>query len=253
MASNSIISSFQVDEPTKQKRDTCFKALRKLPRPVIIAGVIFYIASVLIVGLLAGLLPRRTQQVIVLSTSTLTSTVQSTTTITTATTTITTNTNTNTDTAITTITTAMITTSTTTTATSQDPSICIEDECNPRLSSDIIVQSYELEYICNDTKQTAAQGRVTIKFTLRQPTKQIIYHAKGMIALEEPALFEDELYRVILMREYTPNDYISIRLSSDSLFAPNRYTLVQKFITNLIDGNVGFYQSTFNDKDDTTQ
>ncbi|CAF4416016.1 unnamed protein product, partial [Adineta steineri] len=50
----------------------------------------------------------------------------------------------------------------------------------------------------------------------------------------------------VTMRIYSPNDYISLQsLSNDSLFTPNRYSLKQRFIVNLTDGSIGFYQSAF--------
>ena len=61
---------------------------------------------------------------------------------------------------------------------------CIGDECNPRLLSNIEVHSYELEYIYNKTKDTTVQGHVTINFTLHEPIKQLIYHAKRMVDLK---------------------------------------------------------------------
>jgi hypothetical protein len=130
---------------------------------------------------------------------------------------------------------------------------CIEDECNPRLSSNLEVHSYELEYIYNNTNDTTAQGYVTIDFTLKESINQLIYHAKRMVELDEPLLYEDGINRPVTMRKYPPNEYISLRLvSNNSQFTPNQYTLKQKFVVNLIDGHVGFYQSVYNDDDGTT-
>ena len=139
------------------------------------------------------------------------------------------------------------------TTTTLDPSACIDDECNPRLSSDIIVRTYELEYRYNDTEQSIVQGTVTITFDLKQPTKQLIYHAKRMAQLDPPALFEDGVNRLVSMRLYTPHDYVSLRLSSNDLFAPNEYRLVQKFVLNVVEDNTGFYQSTYRDEDGSMQ
>jgi hypothetical protein len=219
MASNSGTLTFELGETRSSGGNTRFKSLRSIPKSWIIAALIFYCASVITVGLLAGLLPRRTQHITILATPTQI--------------------------------TATSTSVTTPLTTTQDPSGCIDDECNPRLSSDLIVDSYELEYMYNDTRQTTVQGQVTIEFTLKQPVKQLIYHSKRMVKLEEPALFEDNVYMIVSMRKYTPNDYISLRLSSNSLFAPNRYRLVQKFIVSLTDGNSGFYQNIFKDGNET--
>lgn len=213
MATNSTKINTELGESRRTGENSRFSSLRNLPKSWIIVGVIFYCASVLTVGLLAGLVPRRTQYITVIATPT--PIPQTTITIT------------------------------------QDPSQCIDDECNPRLLSDLIVDSYELEYICNDTKQTTIEGLVTIAFTLKQPIKQLIYHAKGMIKVEEPAILEDGVYRIVSMRKYIPNDYISLRLSTDSLFVPNRYKLVQKFVVSLTDPSIGFYQSFFKDKNET--
>jgi hypothetical protein len=113
MARNDVIPSFDSNESRGDRRS---KSLRHLPKSWIIAFILFYCASVITVGLLAGLLPKRVQHVVILATPT------------------------------------QITSTTT-----QDPSICIDDECNPRLSSDIFVHSYELEYIYNHTNQTTVQ------------------------------------------------------------------------------------------------
>jgi len=208
--SNNTASTLQLGRPTSNGTATKrFKTLRSLPRSWIIAGVIFYCASVITVGLLAGLLPRRTQTITVLATPT-----------------------------------PIITTT-------QDPSLCVEDECNPRLLSDLLVHSYELEYMYNDTTQTNVQGQVTIEFTLKQPVRQLIYHSKRMITLEEPALYEDGVNRLVSMRKYIPNDYISLRPLTNSSFPANRYRLIQKFVISLIDGNSGFYQSIFKDGNET--
>jgi hypothetical protein len=214
--SNNTASTLQLGRPastgTATKR---FKTLRSLPRSWIIAGVIFYCASVITVGLLAGLLPRRTQTITVLATPT-----------------------------------QIITTGTPITTT-QDPSLCVEDECNPRLLTDLLVDSYELEYMYNDTKQTNVQGQVIIEFTLNQPVRQLIYHSKRMITLEEPALYENGVNRLVSMRKYVPNDYISLRPLTNSSFPAKRYRLIQKFVISLIDGNSGFYQSIFKDGNET--
>ncbi|CAF1531968.1 unnamed protein product [Adineta steineri] len=180
-------------------------SLRRLPKSWIICGIIFYCASLLTVGLLAGLLPRRTHYITIIETQT-------------------------------------------STTTTPNPTQCIEDECNSRLLSDLIVNNYELEYVCNDLKQTTMEGQVTIDFNLRKPIKQLIYHAKEMIQLEEPILFENGMQHSILIKKYLPHDYISIRLLNNSLFPMNRYKLIQKFVINLNNPSIGFYQSFFKDK-----
>ncbi|CAF1059093.1 unnamed protein product [Adineta ricciae] len=241
MASNKA-STFNFSESTLSTTRATpqrFKTLRSIPKSWLIAAAIFYCASVITVGLLAGLLPRRTQQISVLATVTSSNTTGSVP-ITTTTGTITT-------------TTGTITTTTGTMTTTQDPSLCVEDECNPRLSSDVIVHSYQIQYTYNDSKQTIVRGQVTIEFTLKQPIKQLIYHSKEMVELEEPALFEDEVYRFISMRTYVRNDYVSLRLMSNSLFARNRYRLVQNFAVKLTDSNVGFYQTIYKDGDNTME
>ena len=127
------------------------------------------------------------------------------------------------------------------------------NECNPRLSSDVIVRSYELQYRYNDTRQTVVQGTVTIDFTLKQPVKRLIYHAKRMTQLDPPALFENDVNRLVSMRIYASNDYVTLRLANDRLFAPNQYKLVQNFAVNVDDGNLGFYQNIFQDEDGSTR
>ena len=129
-----------------------------------------------------------------------------------------------------------------------DPAQCVEDECHSRLLAQVEVQSYELEYIYENANDTTVQGQVIIDFTLKQPVSQLIYHAKRMLNLTAPLLYEDGVQRLVSMREYLPNDYISLRLeSNETAFPPNQYRLKQKFVVSLIDGNVGFYQTTFND------
>lgn len=125
---------------------------------------------------------------------------------------------------------------------------CIEDECNPRLQSNIEVHIYELEYTCYSMNDTTVQGSVVIDFTLREPINQLIYHAKRMVSLEPPELYEDGINLPVTMQEYLPNDYLSLRLlTHNTTFSPNRYQLKQKFVVNLTDGNIGFYQSVYND------
>jgi hypothetical protein len=144
---------------------------------------------------------------------------------------------------------------TTTTTKKLDSLDCIEDECNPRLLSNIEVHSYQLEYIYNNTNDTTVQGYVIIDFKLKEPINQLIYHAKRLVGLNEPLLYEDGINRPVTMRKYPPNDYISLRLRSknNSQFTPNQYSLKQKFVVNLIDGHVGFYQSLYNDGNGTME
>ncbi|UJR37822.1 hypothetical protein I4U23_030512 [Adineta vaga] len=130
---------------------------------------------------------------------------------------------------------------------------CIEDECNTRLSANIEVHSYELEYIYKNSTQTIVQGHVTINFTLKEPIKQLIYHAKRFIELEEPLLYEDGIHRLVSMRTYPSNDFISLRLATrNSSFASNHYVLKQGFLVSLVDGNIGFYQSLYKNINGTT-
>jgi len=210
MSNNNAIPSF---EPSGSRSTVQARRVssRRIPKSWVIAAILFYCASVITVGLLSGLLPRRTQHITILATATPSIT------------------------------------------TTQDPFACIEDECIPRLSSNLTVDSYELEYMYNNTNQTIAQGKVTIEFTLNQQIKQLIYHSKRLLNLEEPEIYEDDVYRSVLMRLYTPNDYISLRLTSNDLFTSNKYRLVQRFNVNLTDGNVGFYRNIFKDGNETMQ
>ena len=126
---------------------------------------------------------------------------------------------------------------------------CIEDECNPRLQSKIEVHTYELEYTCYSMNDTTIQGSVVIDFTLREPINQWIYHGKRMVSPDQPELYEDGVNLPVTMREYLPSDYLSLRLlSENATFSPNRYQLKQKFVVNLTDGNLGFYQSLYTDR-----
>ncbi|CAF0733249.1 unnamed protein product [Rotaria sordida] len=180
----------------------------------IIVDVVFYCISLITVGALAGRISQSTQEVNTFVTPLNISTIQ--------------------------------------TTQNLNQSTCIEDECNPRLLSDLEVHSYELEYIYNNINDTTVQGRVTIDFTLKQPINQLIYHAKRMLQLDEPVLYEDGVHRLVTMGKYPPHNYISLRLLlENSSFTPNRYSLKQKFIVSLIDGNVGFYQTLFNDGNGT--
>jgi hypothetical protein len=215
MANSHRASAIEFEEPPSNTIETKYvKPTRRIPKRWILAALLFYIASVVTVGLLAGLLPKRIQHITILGTPTST---------------------------------------TTAVPTTADPSVCIDDECNPRLLSDIIVDKYELEYQFNHTEQTTVPGRVKIEFTLKQPIKQLIYHSKRLLELEPPALYEDDVYRFVSMKLYLPNDYVSLRLTSNDFFAPNKYTLVQNFVVNLTDGNVGFYQNVYKDGNDTMQ
>jgi hypothetical protein len=209
MAHKGVTSPSDLNEATSTEGS---KRSRSCPIPKlwIIAAVLFYCASVVTVGLLAGLLPRRTQRITIYGTSTATSI-----------------------------------------TTTEGPALCIDDECNPRLLSKLIVHNYQLEYIYNNTEQSTAQGKVTIEFELKEQIAQLIYHSKRMVELENPAIFEDGVYRSVLMRLYAPNDYISLRLSTNTPFPANRYKLVQAFVVNLTDGNVGFYQNIFKDGNKT--
>ena len=136
--------------------------------------------------------------------------------------------------------------------TDEDPLECIADECHPRLSSNIEVYSYEIEYIYNNLTETTIQGHVTIDFTIKQSMTQLVYHAKRLIKLDEPVLSTDGRNHSVTMRLYPPNDYVSLYFSSnDSVFAPGRYELKQGFVVSLVDGNVGFYQNSYKDKNGT--
>ncbi|CAF1272229.1 unnamed protein product [Rotaria sp. Silwood1] len=180
----------------------------------IIVSVVFFCTSLITIGLHARLIPQQIQEVNTLSTLSDESTIE--------------------------------------TTTDFDPSICIEGECNPRLLSNLEVHSYELEYIYNDISDITVQGHVTINFTLKEPTNQLIYHAKRMIELDEPVLYEDGVHRLVTMRTYSPHDYVSLQLlSKNSLFSANQYILKQKFIVSLIYGNIGFYQTLYNDGNGT--
>jgi hypothetical protein len=209
MANNEASSSNEFDRSKRNSGGSTYsKSSRRIPKSWIFAALLFYCASVVTVGLLAGFLPRRTQHITILATPT-------------------------------------------PSMTTLDPTACDGDECNPRLASDLIVHTYELEYIYNSTEETTVQGQVTINFTLNQPTRQLIYHAKRLLRLEPPAVFENGANRLVSMRLYAPNDYISLRLTPNALFEANTYRLVQRFTVNLTDGNVGFYQNIFKDGNET--
>ena len=210
------------------KANSCLQTLRSVPKRWIIAAVLFYCISVVGVGLLVGFVFKRTDHVnVVVSPSPVSSTSPRTL---------------STSTRATTTGRPVVSTTTTT-----DAAGCIGDECNPRLSTDLVVHNYKLEYLYNGTQQTSAEGLVTIRFTLKQPTQQLIYHSKRMLRLEQPALFENDVYRLVTMRTYPANDYISLRLANNLPFAANQYSLVQKFAVSLTDGNTGFYQTVFRD------
>lgn len=211
MRYNEASSPADLNKTSDTEKTSTVRPSRRIPKSWIIVAVLFYCASVITVGLLAGLLPRRTQQITILATRTV---------------------------------------ETSTITTPPDPSACVEDECNPRLVSDLIVHTYELEYLYNDIEQTTAQGQVTINFTLKQPVTQLIYHAKRLLDLETPMIMQDGVHQHISMRVYPPNDYISLRLTTNTTFVEDvQYLLTQKFTVNLTDGNVGFYQNVFKDGD----
>jgi len=214
MGDNDEIPCFEIIESSNILENRHSSSSSRIPKSWIIAALLFYVASVVTVGLLSGLLPRRIQHITILATPT---------------------------------------PSISNTTLSPDPSQCIDDECNPRLLSDIIVEKYQLEYLYNNTNQTTIQGEVIIEFILKQPIKQLIYHSKRMLKLESPELYEDNVCRTVLMRLYKPNDYISLYRTSNDSFSPNKYILKQKFLVNLIDGNVGFYQNIYKDGNDINQ
>lgn len=131
-------------------------------------------------------------------------------------------------------------------ASTPSPSQCIAAECESRLLSNIQVHSYDLEYLCKNMDETTVQGQVTMNFTLKEPTTQLIYHGKRLLNLSEPELYEDGVRRAVSMRLYAPKDYVSLRsLTDQGFFTPNIYLLKQSFVVNLIDSNLGFYQGTF--------
>lgn len=134
------------------------------------------------------------------------------------------------------------------TSTKSVPVTCIDDECHSRLLAQVDVHSYELEYIYKNTNDTTVQGQVIIDFTLKRAVSQLIYHGKRLLNLTVPTLYEDGVQRLVTMEQYAPNNYISLRLDSNETgFPANHYRLKQNFVVNLLDGNVGFYQGTFND------
>lgn len=245
MATGTSSTTFELEngETNRSGSSGRFQALRRLPRSYIIAAVLFYCASLLTVGLMAGLIPKRTQYVTVVVTV---SPPVSTTEILPSSETPSISSSSSTSIASSTTTT---TTTITFPPTTTHPSDCQEDECFPRLKSDLIIQSYQIEYQYTSSEQTAIPGTVTIDFTLKQPIKQLIYHAKRMVKLEEPALFENNVNRLVTMRTYAPNDYVTLKLTSDTRFPPNQYRLIQNFVVNVTDGNTGFYQSFFQDED----
>ena len=222
------MATFEMQGSRDDKTISCLQTLRRVPKRWIIAAVLFYCVSVIGVGLLVGFLFKRTDYVTLVVSPTLIST----TTLSTST---------------------KMTTARPAVTTTTDSSDCVGDECNARLSTDLIVHTYKLEYRYNDTQQTTAEGQVTIHFTLKQPAQQLIYHSKRMLQLEQPVLLENDVNRLVTMRAYPAHDYISLRLASNLLFAPDRYELTQKFTVSLIDGNTGFYQSVFQETDDTTE
>ncbi len=210
MVKAEVASPVDLNESRDHEETRSSKSSRRTPKSWIITALLFYCASVVTVGLLSGLLPRRTQHVSILGTAT-----QPTTT--------------------------------------SNPLTCIDDECNPRLLSNLTVDYYELEYMYNTTEQTTVQGQVTIEFTLHQPIRQLIYHSKRMLALEPPILVGGEVNRSVSMKLYVPNDYISLRLTTNDLFELNKYKLVQRFVIDLTDGTEGFYQTIFQDGNETMQ
>ena len=238
----SPVEFFDLSEQRTRTSSSRSRNRTRIPKRWIISAVIFYIASVVTVGLLAGLLPRRTQYVTIVG-STVNGTPASPTATTTAVPIGTSSSET------TTVATSFSSSTTVTTTITVDPSACVDDECNPRLAEDLKVGTYRLVYQINDTQQSIIQGTVTIDFILKQPRKQIIFHAGPTLILQEPALFEDGVNRLISTRIYSPNDYVSLTLTSNDMFASNQYQLIQKFTLNLTGQNNGFYRSVFQDSD----
>lgn len=227
-------ANFDMEESgtTGQGNSGRFQVLRRLPKSYLIAAVVFYCASVLTVGLMAGLIPKRTQYITVVVTATPPDS-----------TTATTTSSPPSSPPITLSTTASPITTT------ADPSLCQGAECDPRLTSDLIVQSYQLEYRYTSSGLTAIPATVTIDFTLKQPVEQLIYHAKRLVQLDEPALFENNVNRLVTMRTYPPNDYVTLRLNTNARFPASQYRLIQNFVVNVTDGNAGFYESFYKDED----
>lgn len=245
------------EEPRSSGSSSSF-SLKQIPKLWIAVAVIFYVASVVTVGLLAGLLPNRTEHVSIIGTtsvqpSTINFTQQTTDITQLSTTTPIIIPTATTTTAISSVPTAPTTQTTKITSpsssTTPGPSACIDDECNPRLSTDVIVHGYEVIYQINAMNQTLIQGKVTIRFRLKQPLKQIIYHAKEMIFLETPSLSEDGVDRLVSMRFYGPNDYVSLTPIQSEFFASNDYELVQTFVISVTSRSTGFYRTDFTDDD----
>lgn len=209
MRNNGAISPSELNETGDIKIVRSSRSDRRIPKAWIIVAVLFYCASVITVGLLAGLLPRRIHHITIYATPP---------------------------------------PDTPTTTTIPDPSACEGDECNPRLVSDLMVHTYDLEYLYTSTEQTIIQGQVKINFNLKQPIQQLIYHAKRLLNLQTPLLMQDGVHQHTSMRIYPPNDYISLRLMDNKPFVEDvPFLLIQNFTVNLTDGNVGFYQNVFKD------
>jgi hypothetical protein len=254
MPAGNLSSSFEIDDRSNERqRSSRFQTIRRIPKRWLIGAVVFYCASVLTVGLLVGLIPRRTQYITVVGTSTESSTEspvttqQTTPAIGSSTSTI----STCTVSPVTTASPRVTTTTKTMITTTAKPSngTCTGDACNPRLSSHVSVNSYELKFRYDDVQQSSIQGTVTIDFTLKESVEQLIYHAKRMQKLYEPTLFEGNVNRLVSMETYTPNDYVILRLKNGGKFPSSNYRIVQSFVVNLVDDNVGFYQSTFLNED----
>jgi hypothetical protein len=208
MRNNGAPSPSELNESANVKIVRSSKSQRRIPISWIIVAVLFYWASVITVGLLAGLLPRRVHHITIYATPPP-------------------------DPPAT---------------TPPDPSACDGDECNPRLVSDLMVESYDLEYSYTSIEQTTAQGQVKIHFNLKQPVQQLIYHAKRLLNVQAPMLIQDGVHQHVSMRGYPPNDYLSLRLMDNKPFVEDvLYSLTQNFTVNLTDGNVGFYQNVFKD------
>ncbi|CAF1380877.1 unnamed protein product, partial [Didymodactylos carnosus] len=238
MAAQAQISSFDQETPDSPRAS-------KIPLKWIIFGVIFYIASLLTVGLLAGLLPKRVQQIQVIGTpepekpSTISQPTQRT-----SVSTPLPSTDDNVSTDIFTVTPYYEPCNVT------NFQCSLPSECDNRLPEGILPLHYELEYTIESMTQTTFKGSVKIHFKLKQPLKRLVYHVKRMTKLCLPILKYGDVTEDVNMSLCLQNECVILEKHSGKLFTEDdtiNYTLYQDFESNLNDGNVGFYQSEFKD------
>ncbi|CAF1214222.1 unnamed protein product [Didymodactylos carnosus] len=220
------MSTYRYEIPSSEQETTNTLQGLKISTKWIILGAVFYVASLVIVGLIVGLVPKRAQQITIIETA-------------------------QTD--------KLSTIDSQTSTVSMFHQSCnitnfqcsISSLYDERLSKAILPLHYELEYRIENMTQTTFKGSVKMHFQLKQRLKRLVYHAKRMTKLCPPLLQQGDVTMNVNMSLCLENESVILEDNSGKSFPENdgktKYILYQEFESKLNDGNVGFYQSEFKD------